>query len=64
MKISVIVPIYKVEPFIARCAKSLMEQTLTDVEYILLMMPHQMEVLRCYLKYLQIIQNGVIMLKS
>lgn len=34
MKISVIVPIYKVEPFIARCAKSLMEQTLTDVEYI------------------------------
>ena len=33
-KVSVIVPIYKVEPFIARCAKSLLEQTLMDVEYI------------------------------
>lgn len=34
MKVSVIVPIYKVEPFIARCARTLMEQTLSDVEYI------------------------------
>ena len=34
MKVSVIVPIYKVEPFIGRCAWSLMEQTLRDVEYI------------------------------
>lgn len=34
MKVSVIVPIYKVEPFVARCAQSLMEQTLIDVEYI------------------------------
>lgn len=33
-KVSVIVPIYKVEPFIARCSQSLLEQTLTDVEYI------------------------------
>ena len=33
-KVSVIVPIYKVEPFIGRCAQSLMEQTLTDVEFI------------------------------
>lgn len=33
-KVSVIVPIYKVEPFIGRCARSLMEQTLMDVEYI------------------------------
>lgn len=33
-KVSVIIPIYKVEPFVARCAQSLMEQTLTDVEYI------------------------------
>lgn len=33
-KVSVIVPIYKVEPFVARCAQSLMEQTLIDVEYI------------------------------
>ena len=32
--ISVIIPIYKVESFIKRCAISLMEQTLQDVEYI------------------------------
>lgn len=35
MKVSVIIPIYKVENFIARCARSLFEQTLTeDVEFI------------------------------
>lgn len=33
-KVSVIVPIYNVERFIERCVKSLMEQTLQDVEYI------------------------------
>ena len=33
-KVSVIVPIYKVRDFIARCAESLMEQTLADLEYI------------------------------
>ena len=33
-KISVIVPIYKVELFIERCVRSLMEQTLQEVEYI------------------------------
>lgn len=33
-KVSVIIPVYKVEKFIERCAQSLMEQTLTDVEYI------------------------------
>lgn len=32
--ISVIVPIYKVESFIERCARSLMEQTLDEVEFI------------------------------
>lgn len=34
MKVSIIVPIYKVESFIARCVRSLLNQTLTDVEYI------------------------------
>lgn len=34
MKISVIIPIYKVEAFIERCATTLMEQTLREVEYI------------------------------
>lgn len=33
-QISVIVPIYKVEQFIGRCAESLMQQTLSDVEFI------------------------------
>lgn len=34
VKVSVIVPIYKVEGFIERCVRSLMEQTLDEVEYI------------------------------
>lgn len=33
-KVSVIIPIYKVENFIVRCTKSLLQQTLNDVEYI------------------------------
>ena len=33
-KVSVIIPIYKVEKFIERCVRSLMEQTLDEVEYI------------------------------
>lgn len=32
--VSVIIPIYKVEKYIARCAETLMQQTLEDVEYI------------------------------
>lgn len=34
MKVSVILPIYKVEPYIERCVRSLMEQTYDDVEFI------------------------------
>ena len=34
MIVSVIIPIYKVEKFIERCATTLMEQTLREVEYI------------------------------
>lgn len=34
MKVSVIVPIYKVERFIGRCAESLMRQTMEDAEFI------------------------------
>lgn len=33
-KVSVIIPIYKVEKFIKRCAIALFEQSLTDVEFI------------------------------
>ena len=32
--VSVIVPVYKVEAYIERCARSLFEQTLDDIEYI------------------------------
>lgn len=34
IKVSVIIPIYKVERFIKRCVVSLMEQTIDNVEYI------------------------------
>lgn len=34
IKVSVIIPIYKVEKFIERCVRSLMEQTLQEIEYI------------------------------
>lgn len=34
MLVSVIIPFYKVEPFVERCTRSLLEQTLADVEFI------------------------------
>ena len=34
MKVSVIIPFYKVERYIKRCATSLLTQTLDDVEFI------------------------------
>lgn len=33
-KISVIIPVYNVEKYIERCVRSLLEQTLSDIEYI------------------------------
>lgn len=33
-KVSVVIPIYNVEKYIARCAKALLEQTLDDIEYV------------------------------
>ena len=32
--VSVIIPVYKVEPYVARCARSLFEQTLEDIDFI------------------------------
>ena len=32
--VSVIIPVFKVEPYVARCARSLFSQTLEDIEYI------------------------------
>ena len=34
VRVSVIIPVYKVEKYIERCVRSLMEQTLDDVEFI------------------------------
>ena len=33
-KVSVVVPVYKVEKYIERCARSLFEQTLQEMEFI------------------------------
>ena len=33
-KVSVIIPVYKVEPYIERCVRSLFEQTLDNIEFI------------------------------
>lgn len=33
-KVSIIIPVYKAEPYIERCARTLFEQTLDDLEYI------------------------------
>ncbi len=47
-KVSVIIPIYGVEKYIARCVRSLMEQTLDDMEFIFVndcTRDHSMEVL-------------------
>ena len=32
--VGVIIPVYKVEPYAARCARSFFGQTLEDIEYI------------------------------
>ena len=32
-KVSVIIPVYNVEKYIERCARSLLEQSLKDIEY-------------------------------
>ena len=33
-KVSVIIPVYNVEKYVAKCAESLFGQTLDDLEYI------------------------------
>lgn len=35
MKVSIVIPIYQVAPFVERCLRSALNQTYTDVEYVL-----------------------------
>ncbi len=49
MKVSILIPVYGVERFIAECAQSLMEQTYHDIEFIFVndcTRDHSIEVLR------------------
>ena len=34
MKVSIIIPVYQVEAYAGRCARSLMEQTFPDIEFL------------------------------
>ena len=48
-KVSVIVPVYGVELYVARCVKSLMEQTLEDIEFLFIddcTPDHSMDIIR------------------
>lgn len=43
-KVSVCVPVYNVEKYIEKCVRSLFEQTLEDIEYILSMIVRRIKV--------------------
>ena len=52
-KVSVIVPVYNVENYMERCAVSLFEQTLDDIEYLFIddcTPDHSIEILRATLE--------------
>lgn len=52
VKVSVIIPIYKVEKYIERCVRSLMEQTLDKIEYVFVddcTPDRSIEILQCVL---------------
>lgn len=52
-KVSVIIPVYGVEMFVERCARSLFEQTLDDLEYLFIddcSLDHSMDVIARVLK--------------
>lgn len=52
-KVSVIIPVYGVEQYIERCARSLFEQTLDDIEYLFIddcTLDHSIDILKQVLK--------------
>ena len=60
IKVSVIIPVYNVEKYIEHCARSLMEQTLMDIEYIFVddcTPDHSMEILQRVLKQEQAVME-------
>ena len=57
VRISVIVPIYNVKLYIERCVRSLMEQTLENIEFIFVNDCTQMIVWIFYIMYWRSIQN-------
>jgi len=61
-KVSIIIPVYNVEPYIGRCARSLFEQTLDSMEYLFVndcTPDHSMEVLQQVLNSYPNRQNQV-----
>lgn len=53
MKVSILVPVYGVEKYIERCARSLFEQTYSEIEYVFIddcSPDHSIEVLRSVMK--------------
>lgn len=44
VKVSIIVPVYNVEKYLRKCLDSLVNQTMQDIEVILVMMHHQITV--------------------
>lgn len=65
-KISIIVPVYGVEKYIEKCATSLFEQTMEDIEYVFVddcTPDNSMEVLQTVVARYPERQNGVVMVK-
>ena len=66
-KVSVVVPVYNVEPYIARCTKSLMEQTYSNIEYIFVddcSQDHSVEVLQSVIDQYPERKNNVTIIRN
>lgn len=62
-KVSIIIPVYGVEKYIERCARSLFEQTLDDMEYLFIddcTPDHSVEILNRVLKEYPLRKNQVV----